>query len=81
MENNLFRCVFTIADGCVYVWIVKTGECLRLINQNSNSNSNSNDQQAITVISKTFYFCQLCTILLKLPVYYCNNNFRIHSSL
>ncbi|CAF1688358.1 unnamed protein product [Adineta ricciae] len=33
--------VFTIGDGCVYVWIVKTGECLRLINQNSI------DQQAI----------------------------------
>ncbi|CAF1215594.1 unnamed protein product [Adineta ricciae] len=33
--------VFTIGDGCVYVWIVKTGECLRLINQNSV------DQQAI----------------------------------
>jgi WD40 repeat protein len=28
--------VFTIGDGCVYIWIVKTGECLRLINQNSN---------------------------------------------
>jgi len=29
--------VFTIGDGCIYVWIVKTGECLRLINHNSNS--------------------------------------------
>ncbi|CAF1273191.1 unnamed protein product [Rotaria sordida] len=35
--------IFTIGDGCVYVWIVKTGECLRLINHNSNSN----DQQII----------------------------------
>jgi hypothetical protein len=25
--------VFTIGDECVYIWIVKTGECLRLINQ------------------------------------------------
>ena len=33
--------MFTIGDGCVYVWIVKTGECLRLINRNSV------DQQAI----------------------------------
>ncbi len=29
--------MFTIGDGCVYIWIVKTGECLRLINQISNS--------------------------------------------
>ncbi|CAF0845741.1 unnamed protein product [Adineta steineri] len=35
--------VFTIGDGCIYVWIVKTGECLRLIN----NNSNSSDQQTI----------------------------------
>jgi hypothetical protein len=35
--------VFTIGDGCVYIWIVKTGECLRLIN----NNSNSPDQQII----------------------------------
>lgn len=40
------RYVFTIGDGCVYVWIVKTGECLRLINHNSNSN----DQEIIVSI-------------------------------
>lgn len=34
---KICRYVFTIGDGCVYVWIVKTGECLRLINNNSNS--------------------------------------------
>jgi len=45
--NKLFRYVFTIGDGCVYVWIVKTGECLRLIN----NNSNSMDQQTIIAIA------------------------------
>ncbi|CAF3068518.1 unnamed protein product [Rotaria socialis] len=39
--------IFTIGDGCVYVWIVKTGECLRLINQTTNSN----DQQTIVSIA------------------------------
>jgi hypothetical protein len=37
----------TIGDGCVYVWIVKTEECSRLINQNPNSI----DQQAIVSIA------------------------------
>lgn len=36
MKSN--RYLFTIGDQCVYVWICKTGECLRLINQYSNSN-------------------------------------------
>lgn len=40
---KMFRYVFTIGDECVYVWIVKTGQCLRLINQISHSN----DQQTI----------------------------------
>ncbi|CAF5005095.1 unnamed protein product [Rotaria sp. Silwood1] len=39
--------VFTTGDGCVYVWIVKTGECLRLINHNTNSI----DQQTIVSIA------------------------------
>ncbi|CAF3504696.1 unnamed protein product [Rotaria sp. Silwood1] len=34
--------VFTIGDACVYVWIAKTGECLRLINHNSNSTDQIN---------------------------------------
>lgn len=39
--------MFTIGDECVYVWIVKTGECLRLINQISYLT----DQQSIVSIA------------------------------
>ena len=35
--NRWFRYVLTIGDGCVYVWIVQTGQCLRLINNPANA--------------------------------------------
>jgi len=54
----MFRYVFTIGDGCVYVWIVKTGECLRLIN--------SIDQQIIiSICINPNNRLQVCIIIIK----------------